>query len=349
MIRNFFIFFVCAYNLSLYPHDEYVIGATVGKTEVVIGLFQITNNQPILLESVAKSMADVKDFNDHMRYVCSELLKKHKASVARACLGVSGNPNPARDFIQSPHLSFPIDAKQVAHACGFHYVTMINDFEGISYGIKGVGPDGLITIHKGAPRDSSAKIVIGAGNGLGSSLIVPDSATCHARVMPLEAAFTSFAPVTKQELDFADFVRNKIGKNGNVSWGYVLGSKGGIMAVYEFLHHKNPFKESQEIFDNHLTNGKCKKAVDFYMTLYIRLLRNSAFFTQSYGGLYITNKVALNNPELFKDPAFLAQMFDCHNDILNAAIVQIPIYLVTDPKVGLYGTAYFLLQEGKAK
>lgn len=328
--------------------SEYILAGAVGKFETEIGLFSISTH-PELIESIQATTNEIINFSDFVLKTCQNFSQKHRITITRACFGVSGNTQPSKDYIQSPHLSFPIDGKEIAERCNLQKVFVINDFEIIGYGLKAISAVHLITLNKGKPREQGTKLILSAGAGLGSSAQVWDSGKNHYQIVPLYAAFTDFIPYTDLELDFTKFIKKRMcGKDSNVSWGYVLGSKGGIVALYEYFsnitnhsYHANP----QAIFSNRHSDEYCKKAVDLYMIIYTRVIRNVVYILSPYGGLYLTNKVVISNQELFTDPSFLEELFNCRNETLKNIISDIPIYLVTDPKIGLLGAAGYLIEE----
>lgn len=337
-------FFFITFYINASP--EYILAGTVGKFETEMGLFSIYNTVPELIEIIKTATSDIENFPEFILNTCQTFTQKHHVAITRACLGVSGNTQPLKDYIQSPHLTFPIDGNEIALHCNLQKVFVINDFEIIGFGLT-ASSLGLITLNKGKPRENGAKLILGAGAGLGSSAQVWDSGKNSYQILPLYAAFTDFTPYSQQELEFAHFIKKRMIKDSNVSWGYALGSKGGIVAIYEFVsnctnHSYNP--NPQAIFNNRHTDNFCKQAVDFYMAIYTRAIRNFAYMLSPYGGLYLTNKVVNNNQELFTDPSFLTELFNCRNETLKAIISDIPIYIVTDIKIGLIGAACYLAQ-----
>lgn len=348
MKHIFLLFWLLTSTEFMRACSEYILAGTIGKFETEIGLFSISTSHPDLIETIKATTSEIINFSDFILKTCQTFSQKHHVRITRACLGVSGNTQPSKDYIQSPHLSFPIDGKEIALHCNLQKVFVINDFEIIGYGLKAISADHLITLNKGKPREQGTKLILGAGAGLGSSAQIWEQGKNSYQIVPIYAAFTDFIPFTQQELDFAQFISKRNGKDSNVSWGYVLGSKGGIVAMYEYFsgitnhaYRTNP----QAIFINRHNDEFCKKAVNFYMSIYTRLIRNITYIISPYGGLYLTNKVVINNSELFTDPNFLIELFNCHNETLKNIISDIPVYLVTDPQIGLYGAAGYLAEE----
>ena len=85
------------------------------------------------------------------------------------------------------------------------------------------------------------------------------------------------------------------------------------------------------------------------MTQYIRFLRNAIYAQAPRAGVYITNSVVQNNPELFNaSSGFLERLIHLDGIVLDPGsktylenyLKEIPIYLVTNKDIQLYGAAY---------
>jgi len=328
-------------STSVITHThEYLLGVVVDKYRVMAGLF--STQDAMFVDIREQSIDTIGDFNECMVGLHASLSQQYNISIKCACIAVSGNTQPSKDYIQSPHLSFPIDGALIGALCDMETVFVINDFEIIGYGLKNGGNHYCFAINDGVSQDKAPRLILGAGAGLGSSLLVWNELAEQYEVLPLGACFTDFVPMNEEELAFADFIRNK---NGLASWGYILGSKGGLCAVYEYITGQSgDYTHPQAIFDNRFADEACKQAVDFYMTLYTRLIRNAILFVQPYGGVYLVDNVVLQNQMLFQDAEFLAALLDCHNDTLKSILVQVPLYGLVEPAIELYGTINYLMQ-----
>lgn len=69
-----------------------------------------------------------------------------------------------------------------------------------------------------------------------------------------------------------------------------------------------------------------------------------AYAVLPYGGVYITNSIAMNNSTFFTTAAFFNQLFDCQNQALKEVLQEVPMFLITDPKINIYGAAQYLMQ-----
>jgi len=326
-------------------NDEYIIGCQVGVQEIAVGVFNVIDQKPALRLELKISTSAITDFGEFMQQLLDHLKEKYNISIKRACIGAPGNTVPNKDFIKFLHLTFPIDAQAIKQKTDLTDILVVNDFEVIGFGIQAL--DQNITLNEGVHREHATKAIVGAGGGLGSGLLIWDTGTKTYLSHPLSFSFTDFSPQSSLELELNAHFQNELGSH---SWGKVLGTAGGLLKIYDFLTSKqqrttqpNSYKSQQEIFAHRSTDTQCKQAVDLYMKLYTRLIRNVALTLLPYGGLYITNTVAENNPELFQDQTFNAELFDTGNEYLTNALKEIPIYLVPNPLVKIYGAAQYLL------
>lgn len=327
--------------------QDYIVGCVISKTDISIGLFTINENRPQLhLELICKTR-EITNFTDYIGSVLKDLENRHNVKITKACFGVPGNPSAHQNFIQPFNISFAVDAENIRTTSNLKEIFVVNDFEIVGYGIDSIDSKNIIPINLGNPRPHWPKAIVGAGDGLGSCLMVWDNSSENYKPSPLGFCYSDFAPHDIYEIKLIEFIK-QTSEMKNVSWGYLLGIKGGIQKMYEYLSSIHNYEDlfisyqtSQEIFKNKVNSKRCMDAVDLYMKLYIRLLRNVAYITLPYGGLYITNSVVENNSELFRSSNFFTKMLDCNNDLLSAIIAEIPVYCVLDPQVKLYGAAHY--------
>lgn len=135
---------------------------------------------------------------------------------------------------------------------------------------------------------------MGAGDGLGSALMLWDSGLNHYKHSALGFRYAEFIVHDMSDIALMEFIK-QMSDMSNISWGYTLGLKGGLKKMYDFVASMHNGEEiisdyatSQDIFDDASQNLLCADAVHLYMKLYTRLLRNVAYTVLPYGGLYIT-------------------------------------------------------------
>jgi len=341
------------YNEVLYAdfsqadNADCIVGVDIGGTNTDFGFFRVENNKPVLALSVHIKTKDVSDFTEVFSDVLGLVQTKYDISVQHACIGAPGARSAKKDWSSGGKTKLNIYAKEVKAATGLQTVIILNDFEVIGYGVDLLDPDKLIQLNEGAPKEKAPKAIIGAGTGLGTSFLVWDTDKSHYVSVWSELGAVPFSPFDADE--FA-FVQRSFAQTGRApDWNYALGGVGGIEQLYDFFSDRGNQKKPGEIFEQYGNSSLCTKVVEKYLELYARFARIATFAVLPYGGLYIAGGIAAKNPDLFKESNFLETFFDTTKfgrewDLLK----NIPIYLITDYKVSLYGAAQYLLHELRA-
>ncbi len=333
------------YNLERSaPVSEYILGAYVGRDVIKLGVFANTQKKPTLVLVASSATEEVTNFTDFLRDALSQLKANYSISIKKACFGVPGNANESKTYIQAPHLSFPVDGNEMIQQGLLETVAVLNDFEVQGYGVESLDEQKVVQINAGKERKQAPKIILGAGTGLGSTLMVWNDAQQVHNSLPLGACFMDFTPHNQDDLNFRSFLKKRLNYE-KCSWGNALGSTGGIWAAYDYFHQQ---MTSEEAYAAHLDtifakrDPICAAATDYFLTLYARLIRNMLYAVLPYGGLYLTNDLVMNYSSLFTAPEFVEEILRCDHEFLKAIVAEIPMYVVTDNKLGLYGAAQYI-------
>jgi len=75
---------------------------------------------------------------------------------------------------------------------------------------------------------------------------------------------------------------------------------------------------------------------------YGRVCRDFALNTLCFGGLYISGGLAARNPEIIYHPCFIEEFFACEK--MSHILKQIPIYHIKNQDIGLWGAAFYGVQ-----
>jgi len=152
------------------------------------------------------------------------------------------------------------------------------------------------------------------------------------------------------ELKLLEFIKKSKGTSEPVCYEEVLSGR-GLVNIYNFLKNQNisennlVFDEIEKSIDKPALISKyrnidetCKKTFNLFTTFYGRCAKNFVLDSMATGGLYIAGGIALKNKEIFLSDYFLEEFVsaDNRNDILK----QIPVYIITNPNVGLHGVCF---------
>ncbi|MBP9764838.1 glucokinase [Candidatus Babeliales bacterium] len=358
---------------------SYIIGGEITNTDTSLGIFKIQpGKQTFLIEYHSKNK-DIADIYHHVQTVLQDLHEKHGITVSSACFAIPGIAKG--DLFLHPHLPWstsddrekPADKslnglskKKFLEKDGLEKVYFINDFQAVALGTQLLDSSSLHTLQAGKSHPQKPKLVIGAGNGLGASLLLWDNQLNRYVPQQLNYSFTEFGAQSDLELAFFNYMKDQ---TGNIAWGKVLGAgAGGIKLIYKFFDAHDAQKEQEDkkytlekfvdyphyldIFTNRKVSPRCKDSVDFFVNAYARIIRNAAYAQAAYGGVYIANTVAQEFPELFATEAFIKNIVDLSGKVLDEGsrkylegyLAELPFYVVTDTKVQLYGAAALCLE-----
>lgn len=351
-----FFFFFCT-KLSSYKEvvhadidagSTHIVGVDVGGTNTDFGFFRVEDKKPVLVLSIHTKTKNISDFTDALTEVLDMVEKKYQIFINHVCIGAPGARSAEKDFSCGGVTNLNIDAKKIKATLGLETVIILNDFEVIGYGVDLLPPGSLVEINKGAPKEKAPRAIIGAGTGLGTSYLLWDDHNKHYFSTWSELGAVPFAPSTQKE---TALLQKNLQTTGRVSdWDYILGGIGGISVLYDFFAEKkfgvNGFekKQAEEIFGFYGLDSTCTQAVEAYVRLYARFARIATLSILPYGGLYIAGGVVAKNADLFVKTNFLETFFDSKTDARTWPLLyDIPIYLITDYKVSLYGAAQYLL------
>ena len=132
-----------------------------------------------------------------------------------------------------------------------------------------------------------------------------------------------------------------------VTWEDILSGK-GISTIYKFLLesnldfvvHDDIVKSNYEakIIASHKETDACAgETFKWFARFYGRCAKNFALEVLALGGVYIAGGIAAKNPDIFRGELFLSEFLN--NEKMKFLLEKIPIYVVVDYNVSLYGAA----------
>jgi len=328
--------------------SECILGVDFGGTNADFGFFVVEHEKPVLVCSIHLKTKEISDFTQTFHAIVQHAEKNYGIVVQHACIGSPGARSAGKDFSTGGKTKLPVDAKKIKAATGLQNVIVLNDFEVIGYGVDLLPSGSVIQLNKGIPQEGAPKVIVGAGTGLGTSYLIWDHYKKRYFSVWSELGAVPFCALSQQEFDFAQESFTKTGRLPD--WNYVLGGVGGIEVLQEFLCDLSDEQlKPQEIFGQYGMDFDCTKTVDLYLKLYARFAQIATFSILPYGGLYIAGGIAAKNKHLFEQGTFLSSFFDTSRvgrkwDLLH----DIPVYLIIDYRVSLYGAAQYLLYELQA-
>jgi glucokinase len=336
------------------PHDiECILGADIGGTNSNFGFFTIANGSPELILSVHTKSKEIKDFPSLVQSILDYLKKTYGITVARSCFAAAGVVSSRLDYAKPTNVDLIIDAKKILEKTSLTCAFIVNDFEVIGYGLDLIDPQKLVLVNKGVERLYANKAILGAGTGLGKCIM--DWNKYAGRYIPVasEGGHADFAIQNQLELDLANHIRAHNPSVCNISWEDVLSGE-GIKRMYAFFcdrahgaagsilkHNGGPHPD--EIFNSRHQDEHSWQTFELYTMLYARCAKNFALDALALGGIYIAGGIAAKNLPLFELDAFMQEFVLCGKQ--QELLKNVPIYVITDYNVSLYGAAQYMLLE----
>jgi glucokinase len=336
-------------------NGELVLASDIGGTNSRFAVFQIQENKPILVRSLLFRSDEINNFAELINEVLKFVREKYGYQIEKASFAVAGAISANRDFVHITNVNLDFDVADIIAKTGLKSIKLVNDFEAVGYGIQILDEQSVFQINKGSKdivTRHKPKVAIGAGTGLGKAILVWNRATQQYSVVSSEGGHADFVAQNQNELELVNFVKSELNlKDENVEWEDLL-SGSGISLIYKFLQSIGKYEQtkysikikesnySSVLISKYKTQDKlCKDAFDLFARFYARVAKNLALEVLALDGVYIVGKIATENIEIFDEENFFDEFFNCRK--LRNVLEQIPVFIVTDFNVGLYGAAVF--------
>ena len=360
MTQENLLFKEVKYSDSIPTNIECILVADIGGTNSNFGIFSLTTRdsthlEATLLFSIHYKSKEITNFTAVVVDLLAYIKNTYAITISRACFAAAGVVSAGRDFCKPTNLDFSLTSQDIIKHTGLSCAVIVNDFEIIGHGLAKLSPDQLIQVNAGKPRVRANKIIIGAGTGLGKCILVYDPV--RLRYMPLasEGGHADCAAQNDVELALMRYIQQSEQFGCNISWEDVLAGR-GIKRIYSFFRQYNGTAQADadlvknglhpdQIFSNRERDEHSNKTFALYATLYARCTKNFALDALALGGVYIAGGIAAKNVPLFEyQSLFFKEFVNCGKQ--QALLRDIPITVIADYNVSLYGAAEYMILEG---
>lgn len=268
-----------------------------------------------------------------------------RAQFSQACIGVAG---PVREnCCRATNLPWSLDGDALAREAGLDGLILLNDLEAAAWGLDALDDSAVVTLHAATPQAQGNQAVIAAGTGLGEAGRV----WCEDgyRVFASEGSHGDFAPGSELGYSLHQWLTTKY--QGHVSWERVV-SGPGLVDLHAFLREAGgrptpdwlrlameendpagAIATAAQLHDDPV----CAEALDLFICYYGAEAGNHALKLMATGGVYIAGGIAPKVASRFASAGFLDAFFD--KGRMQGLMRQMPVHLVTDPNLALYGAA----------
>ena len=270
--------------------------------------------------------------------------QRPKPRLKAACLGVAGPILDTGDGerVRLTNLPWCVDSKDLRASLGIPKVRLINDLQAAGYGMQLLAPQDFITLQAGEPQAFGTRALIGAGTGLGQGLLIWQHD--HYEPHPTEGGHADFAPTDAVQIDLLKFL---LRDHPRASYERVLSGQ-GLVNIYHFLcaRHGKPETISHDVDDHAAAiavaaherkDPLASEALEIFAQIYGAQAGNLALTVMATGGVYITGGIAPKILPWLTDGRFLKAFL--HKGRMSALAARMPVHIVTNPAIGLMGTA----------
>lgn len=316
-----------------------ILAADIGGTNSRFAHFQIDQNGSLVL-------LDTKWLETKKTDSFSQLLEQLRLSDAPfsaeeadiAVIAVAG-PVEHGAYSAPPYISWDIDLTSAEIKKVFRQAYLINDFVAQAYACASVVGTSARVILAGKKVADTMIGAIGAGTALGMAVLVSIPGR-GVLALPSEGGHTYFPFISRRELAFQEFYREKSGEK-HITGNLVVSGR-GLKYIHWFLTGEEV--EPPEVVARFTPDSE---TLAWAAKFYGRVCRDFALEALALGGLYIAGGVAARNPEILTHANFRNEFLD--SPTMGHLLAQIPVFLIDNQDSGLWGAAFYgrqILQQG---
>lgn len=325
-----------------------LLSGDIGGTKTVLALFKEEGANKIEHMPVREAVFPSRNFNS-LEEIIHEFLKDDNAHLSAASFGVAGPV--VNQKAEITNLSWKIDAQSISNTLGVN-TCLLNDLEAIANAVPHLGRHDLIALHEGEPELHGAKAVIAPGTGLGEAFLVWDGQRYES--YPSEGGHAAFAPTSFRQIELLSYWLKKL---GHVSYERFC-SGIGIPNIYQFLCDCGEYEEPPWLHDQLAAASDrtpiivetaksvkapiCVDTLNLFMEILGGEAANLALKVLATGGIYIGGGIPPRIIPQLQTSRFI-DLFR-YKGRFSEMMAKMPVYIISNPKVALYGAAYEALK-----
>ena len=359
---------MCQYLLKTYfekqlnsSFNSFVLGVDIGGTNTNIAIAGVANDKPTLIFSLNFKTNEIQSFLSAVQEALNYAKNQYDIEIHHACIGAAGVVSSSGDFADLTNIELSVDANKIMGDTSLHSVFVINDFQAVGYGINLLDnskSEDVFIAKKGNNEDVSCKktrAIIGAGTGLGKSMLVYDAHMNAYIPLASEGGHSDFPAQNNFELKLCDFLKKVRNFNEPVCYEELLSGR-GVEGIYMFLKSQDgdesdvsrSIEDSDNkpelIFKNKNNDSVCRETFRLFSMVYGRCAKNFVLDTMATGGLYIAGGIASKNKDIFTSDVFLNEFSNAYKrkDVLD----QTSINVIMNYDVSLYGACFAAMLKG---
>lgn len=325
-----------------------LLAGDIGGTKTVLALFKEENAAEFDHAPVQEAVFPSSDFVS-LEAIIDEFLKSCDSELSGASFGVAGPV--VNQQAEITNLSWIINANKIRDTFDVNTI-LLNDLEAIANAVPHLKEHDLVTLHQGQPEPQGAKAVIAPGTGLGEAFLVWDGKRYES--YPSEGGHAAFAPTSTRQIELLTYWLKKI---DHVSYERLC-SGIGIPNIYEYLHACGDYdepdwlreelalvKDRTPLIVSTAQTGDvplCTETLTLFMEILGGEAANLALKVLATGGVYIGGGIPPRILPQLQTSRFM-DLFR-HKGRFSEMMADIPVYVIRNSKVALYGAAYEALK-----
>ena len=332
--------------------NEYILGVDVGGTYTNLGITGIEKDKPILILSTSFKTNELTSLSIAILEIIGYIEKKYDINIRKAGIGAAGIVTDGKADLT--HIPWNIDIDELIDSTGLSKIILLNDFQAIGYGVNLLEKKDIIEVKPGKHTPGHPnKAVIGAGTGLGKTILIYDRNKKLYYPIPSEGGHSDFPVQNREEIELIEFIQNKIRTDKNICYEELLSGR-GLEYIYSFIRENKGLSETiytKEIDENsekaslisryRKLDETCRETFRFFTKFYGRCIKNFILETMAIGGVYIAGGIAYKNMDIFQIKEFLDEIY---NSIYREKILRdTPVYLIINKDISLLGISLAVL------
>lgn len=326
-----------------------ILAGDIGATKALLQLATLRHGRPIPLLERRYAVAAFADFSALIACFIDEYrrCRGRDPRPVSACFGAAGPVSSG--CIQMTNLPWCLDAAAIGARWNIARVRLVNDFEAAACGIQALGPGDSVVLQRGEPLARAARVIIGAGSGLGIAYALPQGKQFH--VIAGEGGHAGFAPADDEQMRLWRALHAELGR---VSVEHVV-SGPGLARIYEFLCAGLPRapalrararREGAAAISCHAlerNDALACRALDLFIACYGAVAGDHALAVTARGGVYIAGGIAPKILSRLAAGGFIAA-FNAKGAQARLNL-KVPVEVITTERLGLLGAALIAARE----
>jgi glucokinase len=336
-------------------YDRLILASDVGGTNTTLSLMAERDGHFTLLVKCAFQTRGVTSYAECVEATLAEAATRNTAlRPSLCCISPAGPIEDNRCILTN--VAWQLDGHAIEKRFGFK-TRLINDFAAISYGLP------LLDVHNPSqitelPHPDEGPVaqvgtvqsVVGAGTGLGVGCI--HQVGKRYVVLASEGGHAGFAPFDTETRDLVNYLHRRIGDYLDAEL-FISGQ--GITNIYHYFKDVRhvpiegplaeidalPDADKPPVISRHSNSDPvCRDIFRLFVKVYGRFAGDVASFFLSRKGLYLAGGIVTKNEQHFlEDHLFVRNFENCYCANIERVLKTIPVYIVKDYSVSLYGAA----------